>query len=228
MKLVLLPGMDGSGSLFAPLCERLDIPCIEVCYPGDQPLEYDALQQHVLKRIPDEPFVLLAESFSGPVGILVAGANPAHLRGLILCATFDRCPRLLYRLLRPFVDWAPTRLPLPLLSFALMGSKADADLGESLQSSLKSVSPSVLRSRLRSVLTIDVTSRLADIRVPCLYLRAARDRVVPSACGRSIRKAIPNCTLAEIEAPHFLLQCAPEAASSAIRDFVHTLPLADD
>ncbi|MBL8941444.1 MAG: hypothetical protein JNM69_43260, partial [Archangium sp.] len=37
--------------------------------------------------LPDEPFVLVAESFSGPLAISLAARRPAALRALILIAT---------------------------------------------------------------------------------------------------------------------------------------------
>lgn len=95
MKLVLLPGMDGTGRLFAPLLSRLDesLEPVVIAYPEHEQLDYGQLHQFVRARLPEgEPFVLLGESFSGPVALTLAAAAPAGLCGLILCATFMRNP----------------------------------------------------------------------------------------------------------------------------------------
>lgn len=96
MKLVLLPGMDGTGRLFAPLLSRLDdrLEPVVIAYPGHEQLDYDQLHEFVRARLPKgEPFILLGESFSGPVAITLAATAPTGLCGLILCATFMRFRR---------------------------------------------------------------------------------------------------------------------------------------
>lgn len=93
---VLLPGMDGSGELFTPFVEALG-PSIDarvLRYPADQPLGYAALTARVREALPaDRPYVLLAESFSGPIGVEIAAQAPPGMMGLVLCSTFARNPR---------------------------------------------------------------------------------------------------------------------------------------
>ena len=95
IRLVLLPGMDGTGDLFEPLQEALD-PRTRVDivrYPGSGPQGYDELEPRIRAQLPaDEPFVLLGESFSGPLAIAIAATPPPGLRGLILCCSFARAP----------------------------------------------------------------------------------------------------------------------------------------
>ncbi len=93
--LVLLPGMDGTGVLFAPLLGELD-PRISpwvVPYPADEPLSYDELLPLVRRALPSgEPFFLLAESFSGPLAIKLASEAPGNVRALVLVSTFIKNP----------------------------------------------------------------------------------------------------------------------------------------
>ena len=93
--LLLLPGLDGSGVMFRPLLSHLpkEIRPIVVSYPPGEMLSYDELLPRVLAAIPDDlPFVLLGESFSGPLAIMAAAKCPPGLIGMILCATFVRNP----------------------------------------------------------------------------------------------------------------------------------------
>ncbi len=92
--MVLLPGMDGTATLFAPLVEALaPTHCLPVAYPCDQALDYDALEALVRARLPTaEPFVVVAESFSGPLGIRLAAEPPPGLAGVMLVATFATSP----------------------------------------------------------------------------------------------------------------------------------------
>lgn len=79
MKLILMPGMDGTGELFAPLIGALgsSIESIVVRYPTDQPLTYSELFPQVRAALPRSgPFVLLGESFSGPLALMLAAEAP--------------------------------------------------------------------------------------------------------------------------------------------------------
>ena len=93
--LVLLPGMDGTGALFAPLLHELSpaIRPLVVTYPPNERLGYAELAERVETQLPAaDDYVLLGESFSGPVATLLAGRHPPGLRGLILACSFVRSP----------------------------------------------------------------------------------------------------------------------------------------
>ena len=77
MKLVLLPGLDGTGLLFDPLLRILPshFSSIVISYPPDEPLGYAELVPYVKSRIPaNEDFVIVAESFSGPLAVEIASS----------------------------------------------------------------------------------------------------------------------------------------------------------
>jgi pimeloyl-ACP methyl ester carboxylesterase len=92
---VLLPGMDGTGVLFADFVASLppEFKPLVVAYPNDPKLGYPELEVLARAALPrDQRFILLGESFSGPVAISIAASNPPGLLGLILCCTFARSP----------------------------------------------------------------------------------------------------------------------------------------
>ena len=64
--LVLLPGMDGTGELFAPLVQALNpaVSTIVVRYP-DESLDYPEHERVAVAALPtDRSYVVLGESFS--------------------------------------------------------------------------------------------------------------------------------------------------------------------
>jgi pimeloyl-[acyl-carrier protein] methyl ester esterase len=74
LKLVLLPGMDGTGMLFAGFVTALpeSFETMTVRYPTDRPLSNLELEGIVRAACPvTEPFMLVAESFSTPLAIPV-------------------------------------------------------------------------------------------------------------------------------------------------------------
>jgi pimeloyl-ACP methyl ester carboxylesterase len=221
--LILLPGMDGTGSLFAPFIAALDRnqPVRVVTYPTHEPLGYEALLLIARAALPEDgPFILLGESFSGPIAITLAAERPAQLRGLVLCCTFVRNPRPLLgglRTLMGLLSFGPP--PIGALSFALLGRFTTAALRTALARAIASVSPATLRARLRAVIGVDVSAQLRQVAVPCLYLRGAHDRLVPASAARQVAGLRPTTQVMTIDAPHCLLQAVPDAAASAVAAF---------
>ena len=227
MKVVLLPGLDGTGRLFSPLVQALSPghPAQVVAYPADEPMGYDDLQQWVRQVLPaEEPFALLAESFSGPIAMAIAASPPAGLRGLVLCATFARNPIPALAGFRWMIPFLPVRAaPSRLLAWILLGRMSSAAWRSAISSTLASVSARAIRCRLAAVLSVDATAALASARVPALYLRASHDRVVPLSATKLISETLPSTQVVSIDGPHFLLQANPTAAGRAIGEFLASI-----
>jgi pimeloyl-ACP methyl ester carboxylesterase len=220
MTLVLLPGMDGTGTLFAGLIKALgaDIDVVVVSYPVEGPQDYATLERVARARLPqDRPYLLLGESFSGPIAIAIAASRPPGLAGLVLCCTFARNPYPALAVFKPLVGWLPFKLvPLAVLSFFLIGAFATEVLRRDLQQALAGVSSRVLQERTVAVLSVDAGAQLHEITAPRFYFAASRDRVVPASSGRLIT-ALPGWQQSGFAAPHFLLQSCPALAAEAIR-----------
>jgi pimeloyl-ACP methyl ester carboxylesterase len=223
--LVLLPGMDGTGDLFDPFIAALggEFSVKVVRYPVTDPLGYAELEAFARGALPtDDPFVLLGESFSGPIAISLAASASQRLQGLILCCTFARNPRPGLAGFRSVIDFLPIAFaPVRILSHLLLGRFSTPALRTALLRSLGKVTPSALRARLAAVLSVDVSTQLSEVKVPILYLRAASDRLVPPSASELISQCAPATRMVELNAPHFLLQAAPAEAARVVRAFVH-------
>ena len=224
MKIVLLPGMDGTGRLYEPFNALLGakVSLLVLRYPVAQVLGYAELEHWVRARLPqEEPFVLLAESFSGPIGIAIASQAPAGLRGLILCCSFARNPHPALSVFRHLVSLAPVNLaPTWFANSLLMGHFATASMRQTLADALSEVQNAVMRERMKAVLAVDVTDQLATVTLPTLYLQARHDRVLGPAPFEHVKSALPTVELASLEGPHMLLQTQPDAAARVILTFV--------
>ncbi|MGH7766391.1 MAG: alpha/beta fold hydrolase [Candidatus Binatia bacterium] len=228
MKLVLLPGMDGTGIMFEPLVRVLppEISPVVQSYPGDVPLSYEELLPFVRASLPaGEPFILLGESFSGPLALRIAATNPPGLKGLILCASFVYnpirfFPRACRRLIRPFLfSYRPPWFRLR----ALLGGYAAPALFDLVRRSHTAVTPAVLAARAREVIGIAAEDALSACRLPLLYIAGSRDRVVPKHNLARIRSVYPNVQVVILPAPHLVLQAAPQAAAKVIAEFAVSL-----
>lgn len=222
--LVLLPGMDGTGELFEPFVAALNsrIRTVVVRYPRSVSLGYEELIAFVHKKLPiNDEFVILGESFSGPIAISLAAQAPANLRGLILCASFVRCPLPWPSLLKPLSHLLPFDvIPASILGIPLLGPFGNPQARHLLAKALSTVDASVLRSRIRSVIAVDVREEAASVAVPCLLLQASMDWLVPKRAGKFIRDLMPTLQVAEVRGPHMLLQVSPVACAVAIEAFI--------
>jgi pimeloyl-ACP methyl ester carboxylesterase len=229
LKLVLLPGMDGTGELFSEFAAALPggFGLATARYPTEQCLSYCELEGFVRAACPTSgPFVLLAESYSTPLAIKYAASNPDNLVGLVLCAGFATSPvrgwrRLLGWLLAPLMF----RIPLPSLAAKLwlIGPEAPSSLLRSVRSAVSSVKPMVLTARLQGVLGCEARPEMGQVTVPVLYLQAKQDRLVSPSCLDELRQIKPQMAVAALEGPHLLLQREPHKAAEAVVQFVRSL-----
>jgi pimeloyl-ACP methyl ester carboxylesterase len=228
VKLVLLPGMDGTGELFANLVAALPkaFETQTVRYPADRS-SYAELADVVRAATPNTaPFVLIAESFSTPLAIQYAAANPENLKGLILCAGFAASPvrgfeRAVYLLLAPVL--AGITLPKSAARFLLVGQNSPLILLKQVRSAVSSVPHRILSARIRAVLTCNVRAELGRIGAPILYIHAKYDRLVNASCFEEIQRIQPRAEVVSIDGPHLILQREPERTAEIIARFVQRL-----
>ena len=226
LTLLLLPGLDGTGELFADFVKLLPswIKPQVVSYPRNQKLSYDELAPIVKSAVPvDQPFVILAESFSTPLAVKFAAIAPDGLQGLVLCAGFVSPPRrgVLSRLAR-FL--APSLfafgLPESVCRQLLVGRAAPQTLVDAIRTTVSSVSSGVLAHRLRSVLSCEAERELRSVSVPLLYISGEKDRLVTESSLHEVRRGKPDALVASIDAPHLLLQAEPRVAVDALVSFL--------
>ena len=222
MRLVLLPGLNGSSRLFAPLLEQLaDIPCQVLELPQQGPQDHDSLAEALFSQLGDTPFVLLGESFSGPLAYRLVLCNPTGLQGLILAASFLQPPHPL--------TTTVSHLPLPsnlcppawLLRLLCLGD-APQDVLRLLQNEIRALPSELLRCRLQALARL--LPPTDQLLLPTLHLWPQRDRLVMNQVAAGIADHCRNLRQERIEGPHFLLQSRPRACAQAIRSFMATLP----
>jgi pimeloyl-ACP methyl ester carboxylesterase len=226
LRLLLLPGMDGTGELFRALVAEFPKTWDQVIvrYPTGERQSYTELMMLLQAAAESsEHLVVVAESFSTPLAIAYAAMRPQQLRGLVLCAGFASSPawgwrRLMGMLLAP----AFFRLALPKFGVErfLVGSAATDSLIESVRSAISSVRANVLLGRLKDVFACDVRTELGQVKVPMLYIRAMQDRLIPVRCVEEILRIRPETTVVEIAGPHLILQREPQSTAAIVARFI--------
>jgi pimeloyl-ACP methyl ester carboxylesterase len=225
--LVLLPGLDGTGKLFREFVRTLgsDIDAQIVSYPKDEPLGYEELEGLARAALPhDRPFVLLGESFSGPIAIRIAAEPPKGLVAVILCGTFAKNPYPLFGWAGPLAARFPIKsLPRWVRAPLMWGSISPDHAPDQSTRAMAEVSEVVIRHRIAALLAVDESPALARIMLPMLVLHARRDLVIPHSATRGIVKIARHAQLIEIDGPHLLLQTRPVECAAAVMEFIRTI-----
>lgn len=232
-ELIILPGLDGTATMHSDFLVATGAAfgsAHVVSYPCDERLNYAELEYVARASLPDSaPFVLLGESFSGPIALSIAAAPPDNLLGLVLTTTFARFPNRFLSPLAAVAGAMPVRMaPRSLLSWFLLARWSTPEIEISLRNALKQVSPDVVRFRVATALRANLPNALlSSITLPVLYLRATHDRLLSPAAGRHLRSSLSNCEIVDIAGPHLLLQAAPAECARVVVDFAHRISSAE-
>ncbi|MBL8918773.1 MAG: alpha/beta hydrolase [Myxococcaceae bacterium] len=218
-RLLLLPGMDGTGELFAPFAAEVSSwATVQIArYPLRSPCSMDAL---VAALELDAPVTLVAESFSTAVGIRFATQRPELVERLVLVGSFVT-PPLGATLLRafgrvPFLI-APPRWAVRTF---LTGTGSSDALIDTVRQALSRVAPEVLADRLAQLSRLDERERLRALQMPIMTVSARQDRLVSASVTAELRAARPDARHVDLDAPHLILQARPGPAAALVRTFV--------
>lgn len=221
--LVLLPGLNGTRGLFTPFiaCAPDGINVLPVEYPTHEQLSYEQLSLFVLEKLTSIKgnYIIVGESFSGPLSLFIVDKKPRGLVGLVLVATFVTAPNL--RIVR-FLPWRICfSLAKPLDGLPrFLGASKYASLISSIVAELQKVLPNVLAYRMQQIFNVNAVDALKHCDIPIVYFRGTKDFVVPKKNLLAIQAIKPDIEVVDFETQHFLLQSAPQQAWVAIERFI--------
>ena len=223
MKIILLPGLDGTGDLFEPLIEKLpgkfDIQIIS--YDTKKEQSYDDLTQSVLEQLPKEAFIIIAESFSGPIAYQIALQHPNHLKSIIFVATFLENPRII---LLKILNILPLKflfaLPIPtsIIKTFLLGKEIDEKAILLFKNTFKKLDPKIISFRLQEIANLPKIEKKLNLNIT--YIQATKDKLVPDLSIKKFKKAFKNVDVYKIAAPHLVLQAKPQYCTKIINNTI--------
>jgi pimeloyl-ACP methyl ester carboxylesterase len=221
MKWLILPGLDGTGLLSKRLAQQADGTATTVTYPVDEIETYSQTISRIQAQLPREPFVLLAESFSGPAALQIASFGIPQLQAVVLSATFVRSPfpPTVLRVASLIIPFMPAFLPA--LRFFLAEGSSDEEVDE-VQCAIKRVSPAVLKNRLLELSKLNQLAEAPTPQCPVLFLRPMRERLIPKRRYEELAQLFPRIESVSIDGPHLLFHTRPQMVSRAIRQFIAT------
>lgn len=225
--ITLLPGIDGTGIFFEPLIHVLPegIPLSVITYPPNSILSLEGHARFVAEYLPTEDVIVVAESFSGLVGLALLHVRLPAIKGIIFSAAFaEPLHRILIRGLSliPGIGSMVKELPVPVLDHFLFGNFSNKDLTNLLERGLPKIDAKCLKHRAEIIAS--GYPRLEEhFDIPCLYLKAARDRLVPHTAASWFAAHFNHFACVEFDAPHCLLQTVPAECAAEIMGFYNVL-----
>ena len=211
--ILILPGLDGTDRLLTEFQsmggDKIAVKVLTL--PDDISLDYHGLAEHFGSVIQAHVGChVVAESFSGPIGILIAHKFPQCVSRLTLVASFASSPVPRVASCLPWSLLFRLRLPSFVEKYFFVGQATS--LIPQLRSAIKQNSPAVLLHRFRILQKVNVSAELAELECPLDYVQATHDRLVPKRCLNEIRKVRPDTIVHEIEGPHLILQTQAKLA----------------
>ncbi len=221
MKLILLPGMDGTGSLFRDFVDYCDCDGKIIPLPTDGKQLYPALAEKIVNELPKrEDYILLAESFSSGLIPHLMSTVSHKPKAIVWVSGFLYPPKpFLLSLFKLLPLYWLIKLPgaKKLMRYFCMQGASDKTW-ELCWPILNNMSHVLIKKRLDAIRKIDHLNYKIDI--PMLILVARQDKLVASHCLFRAIHLLPNIHVRSFDGPHFLLQAKPQETAKIIMDFM--------
>ncbi len=217
MKIVLLPGLDGTGKLFKPFIEALpkSIETEIISYDKQKRQSYQELIDFVISKLPQDNYILLAESFSGYIAYKIALKKPKNLKHIIFVATFLKNPR---PILLNFILYSPILyLPLPkfLIKLLFFDFSTNNSTIELFQDVIKKIPIKILYFRLHEIKKLKLENK--KLTLPVTFIQANNDQLVPKNSINDWKSICKKINLFQIDGKHFILQSNPNMCVNALK-----------
>src|SRR5262245_10846415 len=222
--LVLLPGLDGTDVFLRPLVAALSpaIRPLVVSYPPSDAEKYDDVLEFIRRETAElSGFYVLGLSFSGPLAVMLAAAEPRRVKGIILVATFVRLPRPSLRCLRfacngPILWMWRILRRVPIVAF----KSRDDPIRVAKAETLRRVPARCFAARVRAVLDVDIRPTLRRCRQPILCISFRDDALVPRRNVDDILRDAPSATAVTLPGGHFTGCTNSGALADEVEKFV--------
>ncbi len=220
MKILLLPGLDGTGMLFEKMKEsfpdNLDVEVIS--YESLDGISFSEQASEVSRLIEDIDIFIVGESYSGCVAYELYKLLGSRVKGIFFLASFISSPSLFSRLagLLPVSMITPNFLSeklLYLFGFSLIGSSS---LTKPVFASIVKADKYKLKTRLRNIASLGRPKQV--IACPVIYIRPSRDLLVSASAVRVLSEKCSDFKQILVKGGHFVAQSNPVECAKVIQD----------
>lgn len=220
MKILLLPGLDGTGALFEKMKESLpdDLDVEVISYESLDGISYSEQALEISERIEGIDVYIVGESYSGCVAYELYKLLGSRVKGIVFLASFISSPSLLSRLAGLLPISLITRnliseKLLYLMGFSLMGCST---LTKPVFASIANADKRKLKARLRNIANVGKPSQV--VTCPVIYVRPTRDLLVSANAVKVLSEKCANFKQVLVKGGHFVALSNPVECAKVIQN----------
>ena len=218
MKIVLLPGLDGTEMLFKELIKYLPkgIKYQVINLDTLSGSSYPQQAVEVARKIDGENFLLVAESYSGRIAYKICLILGKKIKKVVFLASFISPPShtskatILFSSAffkeNTFLSWG-----IRIFGFNF-ANKPQAI--KSVFDSLAKTEKNKLRARLQNIASLDIPDTKTNLNA--IYIRPSHDLLVSNRCVKAIERVFRKTQITEIKGGHFIAQSNPRQCAQII------------
>jgi len=218
MKIILLPGLDGTGSLFDELIKSLgeESEVEVISYEDISGQSFIDQAKEIAMRVTDMDVLLVGESYSGRVAYELNQLLGSRVRAIVFIASFISSPSFLSKFagLLPVALLKPNSMSTYLLKVIGFNGKATQQQINSVFNSLKMANRSKLKARLNNIAALSNPANTINCHVT--YIRPTRDLLVSNRSVNNLKSLCSNFHITSVSGGHFIAQSAPAACAKVI------------
>jgi pimeloyl-ACP methyl ester carboxylesterase len=168
--------------------------------------------------------ILVGHSMGSAIALTLALDSPKRVLGLVLVGSGARL-RVTSQILKGVASQVTFPAAVKLINDFAFGPSAGPRLKELAAQRMAETRPSVLHGDFLACNEFDVMARLGEIAIPTLLVCGAEDKMTPVKYSEYLRDHIAEARLVTIpDAGHMVMLEQPGAFSSALADFVDSIP----
>lgn len=221
-RLILLPGMDGTGQHFEHLIAQFPLPWHATILNLNHLVSntYDAQIQAAVSLVGNESVVVVAESYAGPIAYELAKRLPHQIKHIVFIASFITCPAPLAKLAAklPSWLWRPNFIPFSIANQCLFGGCGTRENFQALKRVVLKVGVKTLAERMNNI------ARLAPpnfhLSVPVTYIRPELDYLVNSRTVKLLASFCQNYREFTVKGGHFLTLTQPHICFELLANII--------
>ena len=222
MKIILLPGLDGTGLLFRKLLTYIPYK-IECTVISLDDLEGDTFLKQaneIANKFEDDEILLVGESYSGRIVYELCGLLQEKIKGIVLLASFISSPSLISKMASyvPLFFLNPNPMSKWLLHLIGFNMKGSSNLVDAVFFSLSLSNKKKLKIRLKNIAHLDTPIKV--YHYPVTYIMPDRDNLINKNSINILQSVFVNCELTTLKGGHFIGQSNPfDCAQIILRAF---------
>lgn len=218
MKIILLPGMDGTGLLFKPLFDNLpksfDIEIVNL-----NELIGDCFVEQAVslnQQFTHTPIFIVAESYSGLIAYEYCRLFKEQVIGVIFVASFISSPT--------FFSQYATLLPVFLMKSNIISNLSLNGIGfdgngsrqqiSSVFESISNAGSTKIKKRLANIAELKQATEL--VKIPAVYIRPTNDLLVSNKAVSHVKNTFSLLKIVEVEGGHFIAQMQPRRCADIV------------